>query len=515
MKEKSPRSKTAYYFFLRSTQNLITKNLVFIFFISILSFFACRRESQFIVKEKVPLTNAKTWMEKFITTNQVNPMFDKIIYHWEKASNFRFKNGYNVITIPITYLNQRPEYTGRQVLYLYPWKNGKGFYSTIFEIVPDISHLKNNNGDIDLKTFSGQICAWDLVKGFVRGATYLNGSAQRNIKVKYDKNQTLDISTNKDWGLIANSTTLPSVTVTGFRPAPNWGFFWVTLMNNLGYSTSFLWDGGGSNPCEYTGCGSENPADYFDPNTINNLSQELIDQQWLDEKVKDSTNNPCVSDALSTLSSINEKLPKLIRSFFSSDANFSMTLTMEDLGKKSGGETKPNVSTNDFKVSINKYFNQATDLALATTIIHEAFHCQLMSWFREAVKNNNLALQQELATQYGYLFTSEILSSDSNLSHIVNGMNKTQHQDIVNRYKDMIASALLEFAKARGIENIDIEYCKDLAWSGTMDSKAFEDLKDDDKERIIDRVNAEKDPMRNKGLNDKDKDVDSKGSPCK
>ncbi|MFN7275009.1 MAG: hypothetical protein ACK5VF_08010, partial [Bacteroidota bacterium] len=97
--------------------------------------------------------------------------------------------------------------------------------------------------------------------------------------------------------------------------------------------------------------------------------------------------------------------------------------------------------------------------------------------------------------------------------HIVNGMNKTQHQDIVNRYKDMIASALLEFAKARGIENIDIEYCKDLAWSGTMDSKAFEDLKDDDKERIIDRVNAEKDPMRNKGLNINR--VDSKGSPCK
>ena len=57
----------------------MTKNLVFIFFISILSFFACRRESQFIVKEKVPLTNAKTWMEKFITTNQVNPMFDNIM----------------------------------------------------------------------------------------------------------------------------------------------------------------------------------------------------------------------------------------------------------------------------------------------------------------------------------------------------------------------------------------------------------------------------------------------------
>jgi len=46
-----------------------------------------------------------------------------------------------------------------------------------------------------------------------------------------------------------------------------------------------------------------------------------------------------------------------------------------------------------------------------------------------------------------------------------------------------------------------------------MDRKAFENLKDDDKERIIDRVNTEKDSMRNKWFNNKD--VDSKGSPRK
>jgi hypothetical protein len=515
MKEKLSKSRTIFLLFLGSKQNNMTKNLIFLFlFISTLFFFACRRESQFFDKEKVQIDNAKTWMEKFITTNQVNPMFDNIIYHWEKASNFRFKNGYNVITIPITYLNQTPLYTGRQVLYLYPWKNGKGYYSTIFEIFPDISHVKKNKGDIDLKTFSGQICAWDLLKGFVRGATYVNGSAQRNIIVKYDKNRTLDYNTNQQLGAIVNSTTLPSVTVTAFRPAPNWGFFWVTLMNNLGYSTSLLWDGGGSNPCEYTGCGSENPVDYFDPNTINKVSQELIDKQWVDEKVKDSTDNPCVSDALSTLSSIDEKLPKLIRSFFNSDANFSMTLTMENLGAQKGGTTTPNTSTSDFNVSINKYFSDATDLALATTIIHEGFHCQLMSWFREAVKNNNLTLQKELTTQYGYLFTSEFTSLDNSLAYIVNNANATQHQDMVNRYINMIAEALNEFAKARGITGIDLEYCKDLAWSGTMDSKAFKELPQDDQERIVDRVNAEKDPRGNKGLNTKD-EVPAKGKPCK
>lgn len=70
-------------------------------------------------------------------------------------------------------------------------------------------------------------------------------------------------------------------------------------------------------------------------------------------------------------------------------------------------------------------------------------------------------MQLELATQYGYLFTSEMLSIDSSLANIVIGIKKTQHHDIVNRYRDMIASALLQFSIARGIKNIDIEYCKD------------------------------------------------------
>jgi hypothetical protein len=104
-----------------------------------------------------------------------------------------------------------------------------------------------------------------------------------------------------------------------------------------------------------------------------------------------------------------------------------------------------------------------------------------------------------------------MISLDSSLAFIVNGGNATQHQDIVNRYKDIIADALYQFAQSKGI-SIDLNYCKDLAWSGTFDSKAFKDLPYSDQERILERVNAEKDPTGDKGVNTTD--AEPKGHPC-
>jgi hypothetical protein len=378
---------------------------IFILLILITStlYFACRKETAYSDTKNLKINDAKVWMNKFLETNQIDPMFKDIVYHWDKASNFVFKNGYSAITVPLTNNNQNPSYTGRRVLYLYPWKNGKGYYSTIFELIPESNHVKNNNGKIELKIFDGLIMTWDLKQGFVRGANFINGIPQKNIQVEYRKTRINDLHDSSQQ--TANTTTLPGVTVVGFIPSANWGFFFVSLMNSLGYSTSYLWNAGGGNPCEYSGCGySENPSDYFDPNTLNEINNNLRDEQWLDENVKDSTNNPCATDVINKLSSISDKLPKLIRDFFSSDANFSMTIKMSDLGSGVGGNTVPNVSTNSFNVNLNSHFNNATDLAMATTIIHEAFHCQLMSWFREAVSNNDVTTKQQLAAAYGYLF---------------------------------------------------------------------------------------------------------------
>jgi hypothetical protein len=37
------------------------------------------------------------------------------------------------------------------------WKNGKGYYATVFELIPSLEHILTNNGNIHLETFSGYI----------------------------------------------------------------------------------------------------------------------------------------------------------------------------------------------------------------------------------------------------------------------------------------------------------------------------------------------------------------------
>ena len=231
------------------------------------------------------------------------------------------------------------------------------------------------------------------------------------------------------------------------------------------------------------------------PVPIDNLEDLL----WFDEHVKDSTNNPCVGAVITTLSSLGDKLPALIRNFFSSSPTFSMTIriiTNSTWGNPGiapeGAHTPENISSNNFNIFLNNYYANITDLGTAATIIHEAFHCQLMNWYREALINNNQALRVQLASDFGYLFPPDF-NADSSLNYIINSGNPTQHQDIITRYQNIISNALYQFALVKGI-SVSLDYCKDLSWAGTFDSKAFKDLANIDKERILERVNAEKDP---------------------
>ncbi len=485
------------------------RNTLLLFLLSFYSFvfFGCKRETLMADQESTKIADSRIWFENYLASNEVNAMFKGIKYHWSKAKTFTFKNGYKAITVPITETKLHNGYRGKRILYLYPWKNGKGYYSSIFELIPDREHLQLNNGDINLSTFSGYISTWDLKKGFSRGAKFNNGQPIKNISIEFKKTISNNLSTNKIQSTsIKKEAHAGPPTVTDITPAPlaGWGFYWITLMNNLGYSTFYLWDGGSNeNPCEYTGCSySENPEDYFDKDIINIITQELYDAQWVDESIIDSTNNPCVAAALSTLTSISSKLPKLIRNFFGNDASFTMNLKYENLNSLAGGETPSNITSDTLLVRINSLYNKATDLALASTIIHEAFHCQLLSWYRIALNQNDTAMKRQLAEEYGYLFSEETISVDSTLRYIVNQGQAAQHQDFVNRYIGLIADALYEFAQAKQISGITLDYCKDLAWAGTFDSNAFLALDQTTRVRILDRVNAEKDPDGSKQVNE-------------
>jgi len=278
--------------------------------------------------------------------------------------------------------------------------------------------------------------------------------------------------------------------------------------------------GSGGAPCEEFGASITNSFVPIECNTSGNNPwpsgnlDTWLDNIWLTYNVKDSTGDPCIRKALDTLKSIQQRLPTLIRSFFSVEPPFEMTFKIyTDNNWTSGGSfpsppegaytTVANNTTNMFNVNINKYYSDCTDLGLAATIIHETLHCYIRNCYRLAYFSpDSTAVRMNLASQYGYLFPPLPINPgiDSVLTNIINDIdrNSLQHQNMVTRYKNDIANTLLQFATAKGI-NVDLAYCQDLAWTGCTDSKAFRDLSflsngATIQTRIMDRCLAEKDP---------------------
>lgn len=263
-------------------------------------------------------------------------------------------------------------------------------------------------------------------------------------------------------------------------------------------------------------------------------TQEQLDVYWMNQHIKDSTNDPCVTNAVVTLKAISSKFPVLIRNFFSESPNFKMILRTHTNSNwnsninppvpPEGAKTTPSADSSYFNVSINKYYKDCTDLGLATTIIHEALHCQLLNWYRLAYFSpDSTNMRITLASQYGFLFPPPTIdvSTDSLLSFIIVNQNPSQHEAMINRYLDDVANALYQFAVAKNI-NIDINYCKDLAWSGCFDSQAYQNLPASDKNRIKKRCSAEKDPYSNLFFTDANgldhfvngDNYKEKGNPC-
>jgi|GEM_PF-1846805 len=258
-------------------------------------------------------------------------------------------------------------------------------------------------------------------------------------------------------------------------------------------------------------------------------AEQQADSDWCNYSIKDSTINNCVSQALTGLKNINAKLPRLIRSFFDTAGTpaFKMHFKMENVtlwqglgtnwSPPEGAHTTYNTTSSSFNVFVNAYYADATDLAHAATIIHEALHCQLMNWFREAYALNDTVRRNQLAFNYGYIFTDEINHQDSSVRYIVQGLDPTQHQDIATRYLDTVALALYQFALSKNIP-ANLSYCRDIAWIGCLGSKAFHSLSVSTQERIIDRIAAEKDPLSNLlsplGVQYNTNNSNPKGHPC-
>lgn len=130
-------------------------------------------------------------------------------------------------------------------------------------------------------------------------------------------------------------------------------------------------------------------------------------------------------------------------------------------------------------IDVGKFVN-GTDLALARTIMHEAVHAYLVSYFR----NNAAQANQDYATmvqEYSAMRRPNL--------------NTAQHDEITRSFKDDIAAALTEFGDARNYTfskaTTKSECYSDMAWGGLEQTRAYKALPQSTKDRIRDTIIAE------------------------
>ncbi len=438
---------------------------------------SCRRQVDVVNNhEQNLIEKAQNWFTQLESTAKFQEQFKQVNYLWNKAEIVTLSNKNQAIAVPIVERNARPGYHGIRFLYLYPWKNGKSFYTEVQEILPDLDYTVYNR-KIALKTFSGYVARWDLERGFSYGTKYKQGVAVSGADLKI---VPID-SVNTTARLKQSGRILDPVTVIAYIHRADNNYYQINIVP---FETDYNYH---YNPCEYTNCNPIDLNEYYTDEMLQNMLNAYLGYLFssLENKnIKDSTNDPCVASVLGTLQSISQSLPDIVNTTFSSNANFTITIKEGDLGPNGRGRTTYGGGDySNFLITLNSVYNSRTDLSTAATLIHEALHAQLNAWYGEAVAANNTQLKEELEKNYGFTLNNATINTS------------VQHDLMADHFIGSIASALQTFASSRGIE-VTMQDCKDIAWTGLTATTLFTNLSQTDRDRIQKALDAELDPKK-------------------
>lgn len=117
-----------------------------------------------------------------------------------------------------------------------------------------------------------------------------------------------------------------------------------------------------------------------------------------------------------------------------------------------------------------------TDLAIATTMLHESVHAYLYAFFNEDKKELKATYPELVARFFGE-------------KHGIN-IPKVQHNLMVKEFKDDIAESVYTYGMAKGY-TYPKSFYQDLAWKGLLDTDGYLALPESDRNRILNILLAE------------------------
>lgn len=233
-------------------------------------------------------------------------------------------------------------------------------------------------------------------------------------------------------------------------------------------------DGGGSPGGGNSGDTNTPPIIPPKKNAVETFNSEIDDTNLLD----------CMKGVLGALKTLpGNTVADIIKKFSGELPGYRLSFEQKFIGGDAGlGQTAwvDNVIKNGY-VTINFNSNRdviqnATDVAVAATMLHESVHAYLYAYYKDDPTS--------ATADYPELFRKFIVKKSG-----INS-NTTQHNVMAKIFIDDIAASLIEYGKVEG-HNMDDSFYKDLAWKGLTETDAFKSLNDIDKKRIINTIYAE------------------------
>lgn len=151
------------------------------------------------------------------------------------------------------------------------------------------------------------------------------------------------------------------------------------------------------------------------------------------------------------------------------------------------------VSDTVYHLKLNRFNRQATEKALATTLIHEIMHCVLLDIDKRAKEQDHNAIATVAGFGLNRNDTSNFFNNDFFV--LMNSGDTGQHELMYRLFYPQMVSLLKRFAKIHGESFSDYDDPERIMWSGLQGTTAYKKLEDEEKRHIEQAI------LRTKGIN--------------
>ncbi|WKK85390.2 hypothetical protein QYS48_26285 [Marivirga arenosa] len=218
--------------------------------------------------------------------------------------------------------------------------------------------------------------------------------------------------------------------------------------------------GGGETFPIPTGGGSEGIDDNDGSISIvgNPTVEDAVEAHNLEKKIDDSQLEPCMQSIMTDLKNLNKGVGEIIQKFAGDLNGYNWEVKDGDLPENQNAFTSQQYNSVTGTVTSTfdtDKFQNASDLSIARTILHEAVHAIILADSRN--------IPTEVGTKYPDLIR------DYALQKFGGDANSIQHAEFVRNFVNEIAVALNQYGTLKGYsseENFSPQYYKDLAWGG-------------------------------------------------